>query len=391
MSSSGSDRSAGLWGGKTSRAPLIGDAEGMLELVWLLFVTVLAWVRPRHDLALENLLLRHQLAVLTRPTRTRPRIRLHTWDKLLWVLTRRFYAGWREHLAFVTPDTVVRWHRQGWRLFWRWKSRSRGGRPHLSPEVRDLITTMSHENRLWGTERIRGELLKLGIVVSNRSIRRYRWRGPARSSSQTWRTFLRNHAHHLWAADLLSVPTLTFKTLYVLVFIAHGRRELVHVNVTANPTAAWVWRQLIEATPWGQKPRHLLRDRDAVYGHDFRQRARRIGIDAVTTPVRSPRANSIVERVIGTLRRECFDHLIVYLDVFGAGAHSVGGAGGAGSVGSPRSARSSQSRRLVAVCRSTSRGQPRSTASSMSCCSHASRARSRGAYSLVVKNLEHRR
>ena len=141
--------------------------------------------------------------------------------------------------------------------------------------------------------------MQLGIVVSNRSIRRYRWRGPARSPSQTWRTFLHNHAHHLWAADLLTVPPLTFKTLYVLVLIAHGRRELVHVNVTASPTAAWVWRQLIEATPWGQKPRHLLRDRDAVCGRDFRQRARRSGIDA------------IAERVIGTLRRECVDHLIV--------------------------------------------------------------------------------
>jgi len=205
----------------------------------------------REDLVLENLLLRHQLAILTRPTRTRPRIQLRTWDKLLWVLAYRFCAGWREYLTLVRPDTVVRWHRQGWRLFWRWKSRSRGGRPHLSPEVQDLIITMSRENRLWGTERIRGELLKLGIVVSNRSIRRYRWRGPARSPSQTWRTFLCNHAHHLWAADLFTVPTLTFKTLYVLVFIAHGRRELMHVNVTANPTAAWVWRQLIEATPLG--------------------------------------------------------------------------------------------------------------------------------------------
>ena len=135
---------------------------------------------------------------------------------------------------------------------------------------------MSRENRLWGTERIRGELLKLGIVVSNRSIRRYRWRGPKRPPSQTWRTFLASHAHHLWAADLLTVPTLTLKTLYVLVFIEHGRRELVHVNVTANPTAAWVWRQVIQATPWGQKPRHLLHDRDAVYGRDFRQRARRL-------------------------------------------------------------------------------------------------------------------
>ena len=170
---------------------------------------------------------------------------------------------------------------------------------------------MSRDNRLWGTERIRGELLKLGIVVSNRSIRRYRWRGPGRVPTQTWRTFLRNHAHHLWAADLLSVPTLTFKTLHVLVFIAHGRRELVHVNVTANPTAAWVWQQLIEATPWGQKPRHLLRDRDAVYGREFRKRARRIGIDAVATPIHAPMANAIAERVLGTLRRECLDHVIV--------------------------------------------------------------------------------
>jgi transposase InsO family protein len=298
-------------GRQNLRRTRIGDADGVLELVWLLFTTVQAAARPHRDLVLENLLLRHQLAVLTRPTRRRSHARLHLWDKLLWILARRLCAGWREHLSFVTPETVVRWHRQGWRLFWRWKSRSHGGRPHLSLEVRDLIATMSRDNRLWGTERIRGELLKLGIVVSNRSIRRYRWRGPGRTPTQTWRTFLRNHAHHLWAADLLSVPTLTFKTLYVLVFIAHGRRDLVHVNVTANPTAAWAWRQLIEATPWGQKPRHLLRDRDAVYGRDFRKRAQRIGIEAIATPIHAPKANAIVERVLGTLRRECLDHLIL--------------------------------------------------------------------------------
>jgi transposase InsO family protein len=148
-------------------------------------------------------------------------------------------------------------------------------------------------------------------VVSNRSIRRYRWRGPRHPSSQTWRPFLASHAHHLWAADVFTVPTLTFKTLYVLVFIAHGRRELVHVNVTASPTAAWVWRQLIEATPWGNKPHHLLHDRDTVYGRDFRQRTLRFGIDSIATPVRAPRANAVVERVIGTLRRECLDHVIV--------------------------------------------------------------------------------
>ncbi len=283
----------------------------MIELLWLLLTILRAVVRPRQDLVLENLLLRHQLVLLTRPTRSRPGTRLRVWDKLLWVLARRFCHGWHGHLAFVTPDTVVRWHRQGWRLFWRWKSRSRGGRPHLTAEVRELIASMSRDNHLWGTERIRGELLKLGIVVSNRSIRRYRWRGPAQARSQTWRTFLHNHAHHIWAADLLTVPTLTFKSLYVLVFIAHDRRELVHVNVTASPTAAWVWRQVIEATPWGRTPRHLLRDRDALYGRDFRQRARRIGIDAIASPIHAPKANSIVERVIGTLRRECLDHLVV--------------------------------------------------------------------------------
>jgi hypothetical protein len=186
-------------GGQNLARPQIGDAEGVPELLWLLLTTVLAWLRPRQDLVLENVLLRHHLAVLTRPTRTRPRARLRVWDKLLWILARQFCAGWRQPLRIVTPETVVRWHRQGWRLFWRWKSRSRGGRPHISPEAQDLIATRSRDNRLWGTERIRDELLKLGIVVSNRSIRRYRWRGPARPSSQTWRTFLRNHAHHLWA------------------------------------------------------------------------------------------------------------------------------------------------------------------------------------------------
>jgi transposase InsO family protein len=211
----------------------------------------------------------------------------------------------------VRPESVIRWHRRAWRLFWRWRSRGPIGRPRLSAEVRELVATTARDNPRWGSERIRGELLKLGLVVSKRSIQRYRRRGPAHPSSQTWRTFLANHAHHLWAADLLTVQALTFKTLYVLVFIAHRRRELVHVDVTANPTAAWVWRQLIEATPWGNTPRHLLRDHDAVYGRDFRQRASQLGIDAIATPIASPRANAVIERFIGTLRRECLDHLII--------------------------------------------------------------------------------
>jgi putative transposase len=211
-------------GRQNLRRAQIGDADTVLDLFRLLFTTMQAAARSHQDPLLENLLLSYQLAVLTRPTRNRPQARLRLWDKLLWILARQFCAGWSRHLSFVTPETVVRWHRQGWRLFWRWKSRSRGGSPHLTPEVRDLIVTMSRTNRLWGTERIRGEVLKLGIDVSNRSIRRYRRRGPARSPSQTWRTFLRNHAHHLWAADLLTVPNLTFKTLYVSVLGSLPRR-----------------------------------------------------------------------------------------------------------------------------------------------------------------------
>ncbi len=158
--------------------------------------------------------------------------------------------------------------------------------------------------------RISGELLKLGRAVSHRSIRRYRGRGSARPPSQTWRTCLRTHAAGIWAADLFTVQTLTFRTLYVLFFITHARRELVHVEVTAHPMAAWVWRQLVEATAWGRRPRHLVRDRDAVYGGDFAARAKGLGIETVLTPVRAPRANAIAERVVRTFRNDCLDHLI---------------------------------------------------------------------------------
>jgi transposase InsO family protein len=281
----------------------------VFDLLTLLLLAIRACGRRRSDLVLENLLLRHQLTILTRPTRRR-RVRFGSADELLWVLVRRLRRDWRRYLVVVTPDTVVRWHRAGWRHYWRWRSRSVGGRPRLSQEVRELIARMSGENPLWGSERIRGELRKLGIAVSNRSVRRYRWHGPGRPPSQTWRTFLANHAHALWAADLCVVHSLTFRTLYVLLFIAHGRRELVHLAVTTQPTAAWVWRQLVEATAWGRRPKHLIRDRDAVYGGDFRARAEALGIETVLTPVRAPRANAIAERVIGSLRRECLDHLI---------------------------------------------------------------------------------
>jgi putative transposase len=281
----------------------------MIECLLLLAALLRASLRNRADLVAENLLLRHQLAVLARPTRRRPRQRGR--DKMLWVLARFACCDWRQHVVLVRPDTVVRWHRRGWRLFWLWRSRGPVGRPRISAEVQELIARMARENPGWGAERIRGELLKLGIRVGRASVQRYRRRGRARPPTQTWRAFLRNHRPSIWAADLLTVQTLAFRTLYVLVLVGHARRELVHLNVTASPTAAWVWRQLVEATPWGRAPRYLVRDRDAVYGRDFAQRARTLGIETVLTPVRAPRANAVAERLVGTLRRECLDRMLV--------------------------------------------------------------------------------
>jgi putative transposase len=280
----------------------------VLHWVSLLVGIVLSALRGRRALLVENRLLRQQLAGALR-TRRRPRVRWH--DRLFWVVARRLVTDWRRHLVLVQPETVLGWHRRGWRRFWWWRSRRPTGRPRVPAAVRALIARMSRDNPLWGTERIRGELGTLGIAVSAGSIRRYRWRGPVRPPSQTWRTFLHNHAGQIWAADLFTVPTLTFRTLFVLFFITHGRRELIHFQVTAHPSAAWVWRQLIEATAWGRRPRYVVRDRDAVYGRDFVPKARGLGIDTVLTPVRAPRANAVAERVIRTLRQECLDHVVV--------------------------------------------------------------------------------
>jgi putative transposase len=280
----------------------------MPQLIFLLLRSVLTAFRSRRDVALENLVLRHQLQVAMR---TNPQLRLKSPDRVLWVLVRRLWLGWRDHLLIVKPETVVRWHRKGWRLYWSWKSRTAPGRPRLSAEVRELIGTMSRDNRLWGTERIRGELLKLGIVVSKRSIRRYRWRKPTPGGSQTWRTFLANQLKGIWAADLLVVHTINYRVLYVLFFISHDRRQLIHFNVTSSPTAAWVWQQVIEATPWGRQPEYLIHDRDAVYGRTFGARLAKLRIASIRTPIRAPRANAIAERVVRSIRTEALDHVVV--------------------------------------------------------------------------------
>ena len=270
------------------------------------WLTVLsAWFRERRDLAFENAALRQQLAMLER---RRPQIR----DPDRWFLAAliRLWPDWRDAVVVVRPETVVRWHRTGWRRYWSWRSRTRRrGRPRIDAEARELIMRLARENPRWGAVRIVGELRALGFTVSSRTVHRYRREVLRRPPAQSWRTL--NHAKHIWAVDLFTVQTATLQTLHAIVFIAHDRRRIMHVNVTRHPTAEWVWRQLLEATPRGIQPRHLIRDRDRCYGSEFLARASRIGIRTILTPVRAPNANAVAERVIGTLRRECLDHLIV--------------------------------------------------------------------------------
>jgi putative transposase len=276
----------------------------MVALLRLLPGTLRRSLRSRSELMLENLALRQQLSMCERPPRAASS------DRLFWSLMARFWPRWRSALLVVRPETVVRWHRAGFRRYWRWRSRRSGGRPPIPLEARELIAQIARENPRWGAVRIQAELRVLGYEVSAETVRRYRLRALLRPPSQRWQTFLRNHRPELWAADFFTVQTLTFRTLYVFFFISHARRRIEHVNVTAHPTAVWVWRQLIEATPWGRHPRFLIRDLDRSYGGNFIERARALGIETVLTPIRAPQANGIAERVIGSMRRECFDHII---------------------------------------------------------------------------------
>ena len=283
----------------------------MTAMITLVLTSLLRGIRIRRALVLENLALRHQLAVLRRST---PRPHLRRSDRLFWVLLSRLWHGWAEAVAIVQPETVIRWHRTGFRLFWTWKSRQRRpGRPAVAPEVRALIRRMAEANPLWGAPRIHGELRKLGLEISQATVSKYLAR-RSHASSQTWRTFLANHVGTLVSVDFFVVPTVLFKVLFVFIVLAHDRRRVVHVNVTDTPTAQWTAQQLVEAFPWDTAPRYLLRDRDAVYGAVFSSRLRSMGIDEVKSASRSPWQNPYVERLIGTLRRECLDHVVVLND-----------------------------------------------------------------------------
>jgi putative transposase len=278
-------------------------------MIFILLRTLFSALRSHRALALENLALRHQLDVLQRNAK---RSHLTTGDRVLWTLLSRVWTDWRKPLTLVQPDTVVRWHRQGFRLYWKWKSRPKWpGRRSVPAEIRDLIRRMSRENPLWGAPRIHGELLKLGIQLSQATVSKYmvHHRKPP---SQTWRTFLKNHAQDIVSVDFFAVPTATFRVLYVFLVLSNERRLVVHFNVTESPSAVWTGQQIVEAFPWDTAPKYLLRDRDGKYGKDFVRRVESLGIRHVLISARSPWQNPYVERVIGSIRRECVDHVIIF-------------------------------------------------------------------------------
>jgi transposase InsO family protein len=261
----------------------------------------------RAGLVAENLALRQQLLVLQRSGR-RPQLRGP--DRIFWSWLSRLWSGWRSALLIVQPATVLRWHQQAFKLYWSWKSRRKPGRPKVEREVRDLIRRLCRENPTWGAPRILSELALLGHSVAESTIAKYIVR-QSKPPSQNWRTFLANHMKQTAAVDFFTVATITFRVLYVFVVLRHDRRRVVHFNVTSNPTARWAAQQIVEAFPFEEAPRFLLRDRDAIYGPDFQDRAEHMGIEEALIAPRSPWQNPYCERVIGSIRRECLDHVIV--------------------------------------------------------------------------------
>lgn len=268
--------------------------------------------RCKGELMAENVFLRQQLIVLERQV-ARPQLRQR--DRQVLVVLASRLRTWREALIVVKPDTLIGWHRLGFKLYWRRKSRVRQGRPPLAPEIIVLIEEMVLNNRTWRAERIRGELLKLGIQVSRETVkknmRRARKEVPPRQGGQSWATFLANHAGETWACDFVQTYDLLFRTIFVYFIVELGSRRVVHYGVTRAPSDVWVAQQVREATPYEERPRFLIRDNDKKYGQRFTGVAQNRQIDVLRTPVRAPRANAIMERFIGSVRRECLGHMLI--------------------------------------------------------------------------------
>jgi transposase InsO family protein len=280
----------------------------MVDVVKTIFWLLVRRVVARSRLEADLVALGHQVSLLRRQLGHRPK--LTRWDRLFFSALYHVQPDVLQSILIVRPETVVRWHRAGFRLIWKVKSRGKAGRPGVPADVRRLIREISIANPLWGAPRIHGELLKLGIDISQSTVANYMVRGR-RPPSQGWLTFLRNHAHGIAAIDLFVVPTIGFRLLFGLVILDHDRRRIIHVATTFHPTAEWIARQIVEGFPWDTAPDYLIRDRDATYGEVFRKRLSAMGIRDRPVAPRSPWQNGYVERVIGSIRRDLLDHMIV--------------------------------------------------------------------------------
>jgi transposase InsO family protein len=275
----------------------------------LLLDTLTDFARSKSELVAENALLRQQLIILKRQVK---RPACTNTDRMLLVLLASMVRTWKQVLFIVQPETLLRWHRQGFKLYWRYKSRAISPTPKISAETIALIKEMARDNRLWGAERIRGELLKLGIRVCKRTVQKYmRAVRTTRPRGLTWSMFLHTHAQQMWACDFLQVTDLFFRSLFAFFIIDLHSRRVIHVGVTRSPTDAWTAQQLREATPYGQGPKYLIRDCDGKFGSCFARVAATSGIKILKTPYHAPRANAICERFVGSVRRECLDHLFI--------------------------------------------------------------------------------
>jgi len=281
----------------------------MITLLGLVLAVLASPFKSKSRLEAENVALRHQLILLRR--KVQGRVRLTNSDRWFFVQLYRWFPSILQALTIIRPETLVRWHRAGFRCYWRCKSRSLGGRPQIETDLRVLIRRMSIENPHWGAPRIHGELIKLGFEVAQSSVAKYMVKRRG-APSQGWRVFLRNHAPEIAAMDLFVAPTINFDLLYVFVIVRLDRRSLVWINVTTNPTAEWIARQITEAFPWDEAPQHLIRDRDRIYGTIVTRRLRAMGIRDKPTASASPWQNGFAERLIGSIRRECVDHLVVF-------------------------------------------------------------------------------
>lgn len=273
----------------------------------MIFSIITHIFKSKTSLQLENLLLRKQIEILMRK-KNRPRIKNR--DRILLVLISKIYSQWHQAFLIFKPETLIRWHRLGFKLFWRWKSGKSAGRPPIDKELRSLIRSIANENPLWGAPRIHGELLKLGFNVSQATVSSYMPK-KKKQSGQTWLTFLHNHLKETVSVDFFTIPTLTYSILYVFVILSHDRRYILHYNITKHPTDQWTAQQLIEAFAWNPSPRFLIRDRDSKFAEKFKTRLRHFEIHDIRTFFRSPWQNGYVERLIGSIKRECLDHVII--------------------------------------------------------------------------------